>query len=385
MSSPELPSLDLLRGLSDRHVLCALVESPVGLTRAQVAAQTGLSKPTVSQSIGRLLAQGTVVEGGLDRSGRGRAGTTLTLSPTAGCGLALHAGPTGVTGELVAADATVVCRLTRPVTVPTSARKLSAAIRGVAEQLARRASGPLLALTVSVADPVDQATGRTVHLPDAPFLTGDVDLRRALNGLSVSPVIDNDVNWAARAEQRIGCAREDDTFVFVHLGEGIGAGLVLDGALTRGSRGLAGEIAQLTVPHASLPHRAASPRGRHTLVQAAVELGLTRPDSAAIDVVRLLSELDRGTHPSTDLVHAVTAVLGNCIRLLDPSLIVLGGPWGTHPRVLDLVQDAVTALPAVRTRVELTQVADDAPLAGARLHAAELLLEALAPTGKNSG
>ena len=55
---------------------------------------------------------------------------------------------------------------------------------------------------VSAANPVDRATGRIVHLPDSPFLLGDLDPVAVLAPLVAGPVIvDNDVNWAARAER----------------------------------------------------------------------------------------------------------------------------------------------------------------------------------------
>ena len=67
---------------------------------------------------------------------------------------------------------------------------------------ARHGAGqvPRLAV-VSAADPVDRATGRLVHLPDAPFLPGELDPVQILAPSVRGPVIvDNDGNWAARAE-----------------------------------------------------------------------------------------------------------------------------------------------------------------------------------------
>ncbi|HQV92763.1 MAG TPA: helix-turn-helix domain-containing protein, partial [Phycicoccus sp.] len=96
--TPDRPTLDLLRHLSDQHVLAALLDGGPG-TRADLAVRAGLSKPTVGQSITRLVEAGVVTEDLVElgdpesaRSqavprGRGRSGTTLGLSPTAGCAL----------------------------------------------------------------------------------------------------------------------------------------------------------------------------------------------------------------------------------------------------------------------------------------------------------
>ncbi|MGJ3559354.1 ROK family protein [Streptomyces sp. INA 01156] len=58
-------------------------------------------------------------------------------------------------------------------------------------------------------------------------------------------LVDNDINWAARAERATGCALGVDDFVYVHLGEGLGCAVVTDTEVRRGHHGLAGEIAHL--------------------------------------------------------------------------------------------------------------------------------------------
>ena len=69
------PSLELLRELSDEHVLRALMDE-TRLTRAELAARTGISKPTVGESVRRLDAAGIVVDTGARSTGRGRAAPT---------------------------------------------------------------------------------------------------------------------------------------------------------------------------------------------------------------------------------------------------------------------------------------------------------------------
>ena len=56
-ADPARPSLELLRSLTDEHVLRALMRRP-RLTRAELAAETGISKPTVGESVRRLLVFG---------------------------------------------------------------------------------------------------------------------------------------------------------------------------------------------------------------------------------------------------------------------------------------------------------------------------------------
>ena len=101
------PSLELLRELSDEHVLRALMDE-TRLTRAELAARTGISKPTVGESVRRLDAAGIVVDTGVRSTGRGRAGTYYALSEGIGCALAVSIAPAGIAAELVDAHGNVL-------------------------------------------------------------------------------------------------------------------------------------------------------------------------------------------------------------------------------------------------------------------------------------
>src|SRR3954471_14044860 len=106
MSSAK-PSLELLRSLTEEHVLHALMEHR-RLTRAEIAALTGISKPTISEGVRRLVEAGLVVDTGERSSGRGRAGSYHTLSPDCGLCLVVSITPQGVAAETVDAFGSVV-------------------------------------------------------------------------------------------------------------------------------------------------------------------------------------------------------------------------------------------------------------------------------------
>ena len=154
------------------------------------------------------------------------------------------------------------------------------------------ADGPFRLAVVSAADPVDRESGRLVELPDAPFLLGALDAPAVLAELVDGPVtVDNDVNWAARAERSHGAAIGVRDFVYLFLGEGLGCAVLTDGEVRRGHAGLAGEIAHVVT---------VGPGGtamRLTDVFAA--LGLRRPGPTAIDVPALLDAVQSDTEVRT--------------------------------------------------------------------------------------
>ena len=235
-----MPSLDLLRSLSDEHVLGALIDHQ-RLTRTELADVTGISKPTVSESVRRLVAAGLVIDTGERTTGRGRSGSYFALSPALPGALVVDIAPDAVTVESVDVRGRVHARTQRLLTAPTRPARVrralkAAASEAVADTVARDERTPSLAV-VSAADPVDRATGRLVHLPDSPFLIGEFDPVGELRGfVSGEVVVDNDVNWAARAEVGGG------DFAYLHLGAGLGCAVVADGVVLRGHGGLAGEV-----------------------------------------------------------------------------------------------------------------------------------------------
>jgi DNA-binding transcriptional ArsR family regulator len=189
------PSLDLLRQLSDTTVLTALIDHGPS-TRAEVASATGLSKPTVTESMRRLEAAGAVLDTGDRSTGRGRAGVYYDLSPATGLALAVSVAPEGIVAEALDVRGKVLARETVGVTRPAKPTAVARALKSTAESALHTAGVDRARLAVvSVADPVDRRTGRLVQLPDSPFLVGALDPARALAAVvHGSVVVDNDVN-----------------------------------------------------------------------------------------------------------------------------------------------------------------------------------------------
>lgn len=366
MTQPK-PSLEMLRALTDENVLRSLMDRP-RLTRAEIAARTGISKPTISDSVQRLARAGLVVDTGERTTGRGRAGSYYALAPQLGAALVAGITPHGVTAEAVDALGHVHGQVRTPLGASSGEQAAAAALTTAAEHLAARIPGPLRCAVISAADPVDRATGRLVQLPDSPFLVGDLDPPAVLAGhVTGAVLVDNDVNWAARAEHQEGCARDVDDFVYLHLGEGLGCAVVNDGTVRRGHRGLVGEIAHLCT---------AGPDGSAmAFTEVFAVLGLRRPHSTAVDAPAL-RRLLAGRHDRTDRVRAALAraiggVLTAAVSLADPRMVVIGGEWGTSPALISAVDDHMSRTPCP---VPVTPATLTSPeLTGARTRAVEEL------------
>ena len=148
--------------------------------------------------------------------------------------LAVSVEPDGITAECVDAHGDTLMRAEAALGRPAEPRQVAAAFRTTAERAA--CGGPVIrAAVVSAAGPVDRMTGRLVRLPDEPFRLGELDPAAVLRPLvSGQVIVDNDVNWAARAERDAAGRGHDADFAYLFLGEGLGAAVVSNGDVVRG-------------------------------------------------------------------------------------------------------------------------------------------------------
>jgi predicted NBD/HSP70 family sugar kinase len=163
--------------------------------------------------------------------------------------------------------------------------------------------------------------------------------------------VDNDVNWAARAERE----HAGPDFAYLYLGEGLGCAIVGDGEVTRGRTGLAGEIAHLLT---------VGPDGRAVpFIEVFAALGVRLPGSTAIDTDALLAAAASSAADRRAVGQAVAGVVAAIIALADPGRVVVGGTWG--PALLDTVRAVVGDLPRA-VPLEPARLTDEPALTGAR-------------------
>jgi predicted NBD/HSP70 family sugar kinase len=215
-------------------------------SRAAIATFTGLTRATVSALVDDLIAGGLLVE--LDpppRTGAGRPAAGLALSPDGPAGLGLEINVDYLAACVVDLAGNVRHRAVRA-SSPTVALADLGALAG--EVAAAAASDGLTPAGAALAVPglvtpegiVRVAPNLGWQDVDVPALLGATP---ELAGLPIS--VDNEANLAALGELREG--GDEPTFLYVSGEIGIGAGIVLDGALYRGVRGWSGEIGHVTV------------------------------------------------------------------------------------------------------------------------------------------
>jgi predicted NBD/HSP70 family sugar kinase len=227
--------------------------------------------------------------------------------------------------------------------------------------------------------------------------TGQVALAHALPGwgrtglvqavqeeLGTKVGFENDVNLAALGEQWLGLGKGVEDFVYLHVGTGVGAGIVLRGELFRGHTGSAGEVGYLPIggdPHEpALRRRGAldTDAGASGVVATARALGMKGPLSAR----NVFAAARRGDPTALEVVHVeaerIALGIAALVPVLDPELVILGGGIGRNgDLLLEPVTTALREISPFPVRLEVSPLGEEAVVLGAvwmALQAAQDLL-----------
>ncbi|MFG2945539.1 ROK family protein [Streptomyces adustus] len=212
-----------------------------GISRLELAERTGLTPQAVSKITARLRAEGLATEAGRRASTGGKPRTVLRLVPEAGYAVGVHLDRDESRAVLVDLAGSVVAERGGPLDLGAGAEAVVAAVAGEAELLAAaRRSGSLLGVGVALPGPLDHTHGVLHRVTGFPEWDG-FPLRDALAGRlgGLPVVVDKDTNAAALG---LAVGGEGGSFAYLHLGTGLGAGLVVGGGVHRGARTGAGEF-----------------------------------------------------------------------------------------------------------------------------------------------
>ncbi|GHJ38933.1 ROK family transcriptional regulator [Streptomyces sp. TS71-3] len=371
------------RAINDRLAL-SLLQSEGPLTAGQLKQLTGLSRPTVADLVARLQSSGLITVVG--ETGETRRGPNARLYGIVADRAHLAALDVRTQGVTVVVTDLLGARLAEaslPVDPDTRTASAVAGAVGLVERTAEQAGGrPLHSVAVGAPGLIDPVTGELRDVSDLP------EWHRSLVGalqdrLPARVLVENETNLAALAERQYGAARDRGTFVLLWLGHGIGAAVVLEGALRRGASGGAGEIGFLPVPGTTgLPWSTGRDQGFHHLVSApairdlAVEHGLaaTGEPDAPMAAALVRAAVAAGEHRFLDeLAHRLALGVAAVAAVLDPGCVVLGGETGLAggPVLADRVGRHLGAISPLRTEVRAGELGGGAVLRGALLMARE--------------
>ena len=315
-------------------------------SRAELAQATGLGRSVLTQRVDALLDYGLLAEDGVGVSTGGRAPRLLRFRADAGYLLVADLGATSTDVALADLAGEIVVHRQEASDISAGPDAVLARVEELFDEIVAEAdvAGSLWGIGIGVPGPVEFESGRPVSPPIMPGWDGyAVRERFAERGVPVW--VDNDVNVMALGELTAGCGRGVDDFVFVKIGTGIGAGIVVDGRIHRGAKGSAGDVGHIHVQAgrevtcrcgmsgcleafaggAALARdaEAAAREGRSEILRALLD------EKGFLDAADVAVASKHGDPVSIELITEAGRLIGQMltgiVNFFNPSLIVIGG------------------------------------------------------------
>lgn len=337
-----MPQPSLIRDIHQVSVLNLLRR--LGTTsRARLAHELGLTRSTLTSLVNGLIADGYVVESGetVVRHGTGRPGVGLTLDADGAYFVGAEIGYGHVRVVAMNLAAAIVARAAFPFASEEPDGVIRQAAR-TALRLCREAGldpGRIKGLGVAV--PGTTLGDRIALAPGLGW--SEVAVGAVAREEVPWPVlVENNANAAALAEAYLGDADAGESLVFLHLGKGIGSGIVIGNEIYRGAFGAAGEIGNVRLALDGPTDRKGN---RGTFEGFASESSVLRlyqeRGGRGDDVAAILRDLALGSAAAVETLavwrHWLGQVILMLVNVLNPRRIVLGGPLA--PLALEAMPD----------------------------------------------
>ena len=346
-------------------------------TRADIGAQTGWARATVDNRVEVLRSAGLITSETIQSTG-GRPSTQFRIAPASRLVAAADIGHTHRILALTDLLGTILAEERIEADIEAGPEVVLDWVTDTAAELAGRIGRlpeEIAAVGIGLPSPVQHETGRPFNPVGMRGWT-NFDVPDYIGRTIDAPVlVDNDVNLMALGEQSRAFPEESD-LIFIKVATGIGAGIIAGGALQRGGWGIAGDIGHVPVARghgilcecgnsgcvaklASLP----------AIAQSIRDSGIDVADDG--DVATLVAD------GALEAIHAVRQagrdigdLLVGSVSLMNPSLIIVGGPWGQSvEHLIAGIREVVysRALPLVTEHLSIvaSRTGDAAALVGA--------------------
>lgn len=384
MSQTSIVQPRLLSKLNERLVLDA-IQARGPSTRAEVTEAIGVTFATVAKAVSSLLDAKLLEEFDEATVGRGRPAKRLRLavSQSQVVGVAIEVdevtvGVAGMDGQPRGEQE----RFPTPKTYDDLISKIGSAVA-----VRSTSKDPeTLGVGVSVAGQVDQRAGRVAAAVNLPYLTGKALADDLAAATGFESTIIRDTHAVTAAERLRGSAKNLDNFLLLHLGTGIGMGVMSEGRLFYGQHGYPGELGHTIVVPGGDPCHCGR---KGCLETVASEWGLAARMSKQLDrqvtadeIGKLLASGDPVARKEVRRACKYLALgLSHAMHFLNPGrIVVYSRLFDASPDLLPLLVSNVEkfALPLHFNGCEFVNAATT-PLEGSIAHIIEHLSDALAP------
>lgn len=339
-------------------------------TRRGIADYTSLSLVSVSSALNTLENAGIIIHNAKSKSGGGRPTHFYSFKAKAASFFGVSINPDNFRAVVIGADGSFLEDTSYPLSLSDNS---SAHVYEIVNQVAdvfkktkQTKKTPILSVGITLPGVTDSQRGVWVEGFQVNGIS-QINIRDLFaQSMGVPVHIEDPARATAFYEVKKGIGKGNNNFVLMYLGYGVGAGIVLDGHLYRGSGGLAGEIGHIIVDPAGFRcscgdvgclETIASSTGILRMVKQRLNEGVVSSlgkkgdlDNTTITIDDLYQSLVNGDRLAESIMYEVGAHIGNAcaitIKLLNPSLIIISGEVSKLQKVMENQVNAV-----IRNRV----------------------------------
>ncbi len=391
----------------NRSIIFHYIRNNLNVTRAKISRDLQISGPTVSRIIERLVRENYVIETDSLISRVGKRPIKLEINPEKGFVVGIDLAKENLKVAITNFKEEMVEKYQGFTISSDKYKNLNKLIKTIDENLSdfKEKNIPegkafdLRAISIALPASIDINTGLVIDSPTFEEWK-DLDIIGELERSFRVPVyVENDVNLSVLGEKRYGKARDYENIIFIEVSKGVGAGIIINNHLFKGSKGLAGEIECMITHPINLESEVKDKRwlsknaSFHSIKERAVQAIKKGRESAIpdmvnnnmdrIDSVTVCDAAKRGDTLAREIIEDMIKILSiaiiNCTLLINPQVIVIGGDLSNITDVNELFIEPIKkfmrkSIPYDFPEIVLTELGENAGILGASFFAIESLL-----------
>jgi len=380
------------------------VKNPI--SRAKISRDLNISAPVVSRAIEKLIEKGYVIEAERIKTKMGKRPTPLIINKNKFFVIGIDLGKERLKMAFVNLKGEVVDKFKGSVILKNK-RALKRIVNEIKNSIEKYTNGKdsnpykIKAICVGVPAAVNINTERvlsTHHYKDSEWK--DFNLKNIITSEFNIPVfVENDANLSAIGEKHYGEGQKYNTIIFVEVSSGIGAGIIIDNKLIRGSSGYAGEIGFAISNSKKLAFKikdrgfleehssirsirertiAEIKKGRETIITSMVKNNIEKVTPSLVCKAAIKGD-KLANNVITTIVKLLSIEIINLVLIVNPQLVVLGGDISNLPEVSELFIKPITekiksSIPFVIPEIKVSSLGEDTCIRGASFNAIESML-----------
>lgn len=309
----------------NRSLIQRLILEKGPISRPEIAAMTGLSLPTVNRTVEALRNDGLVLASEDNTGNVGRRPLLYQINNSAGFTIVLYYRE----GKWLSA----VCDLNGEAVYQQSfdfsdgpLDKTLDDIAIIVSTLERSVPGGKAAIGVGMGIPgAVRSDGTVFSIPKIPSWEGEIIFQKLEERLGLPVYLENDVKVMTAGFYAKRCEHEMKHLLFLHIGSGLGSGLIINRKLYKGGNCFAGEFGYMIVDGKKQTER----------------------KSSLEETISSLNQLKQAGNEEAklELVDLIAKVIVNYITVVDPELIVISGEVVDHDMLSLIIKTSHSYLP----------------------------------------